>query len=115
MGSCIRQGAATAPPEAPGTRLDNSDNVIGVDNTTGWSGLDPAFTFAGGWPAKNVSHLRPSSLQLMDLTAAPDPFYLLTRIPQIQNATISIQRELPGQISLMPPRSGLRDKTWLAA
>ena len=78
----------------------NSDNVIGVGSTAGYAGLDPAFTFAGGWPASRFP-APPFLTPTYGLSLAPHPLYPTdNRIPQIQNATIGIQRELPGQILL---------------
>jgi len=76
----------------------NSDNVKGVDVSSGYPGLLPAFTLSGGWPAS-------------DFKAPPfiDPAYgfnsgVRTIFPgdgrpgDIQNWTLGLQRQLPGQI-----------------
>ena len=78
----------------------NADNILPADDSTGWISLNPAFTFAQGWPSfkfANPPFINPSAGigGAPEMIAAGDG-----RPPQIQNASFSIQRQLPGQIML---------------
>ncbi|MFN8006670.1 MAG: TonB-dependent receptor [Terriglobia bacterium] len=78
----------------------NADNIIPADSSTGWIGLNPVFTMSGGWPSNKFAmppFINPSAGigGAPEMIAAGDG-----RPPQIQNASISVQRQLPGQILL---------------
>ena len=78
----------------------NSVNVLGVDTSTGFPGLLPAFTLSGGWPASEFP-VPPFISPSYGLKTAPHPIFPGDGRPaDIQNWTLSIQRQLPAHILL---------------
>ncbi len=78
----------------------NSTNNLGEDTSTGFTGLLPSFTLAGGWPASKFP-VPPFIDQNYAIGGAPHPIFPGDgRPPDIQNWTLSIQRQLPGQVLL---------------
>ena len=78
----------------------NSVNVLGVDTSTGFPGLLPAFTLSGGWPASQFP-APPFISPSYGLKTAPHPIFPGDGRPgDIQNWTLSIQRQLPAHILL---------------
>ncbi len=74
----------------------NSVNIVPLVN----GGLDPAFTFANGWPAANFP-APPFIDPRYGFNSGPHPIYPGDgRGPDIQNWNFSIQRQIPGQILL---------------
>jgi hypothetical protein len=78
----------------------NSDNVIGLDASTGSPGLLPAFTLSGGWPASRFPTPPFISPSYGLTTGVHGIFPGDGRPGDIQNWTLSLQRQLPGQILL---------------
>src|SRR5207249_525527 len=65
-----------------------------------FTGLLPSFTLAGGWPASKFP-VPPFIDQNYAIGGAPHPIFPGDgRPPDIQNWTLSIQRQLPGQVLL---------------
>src|SRR5439155_4033782 len=74
----------------------NSVNIQPIVN----GGLDPAFTFAAGWPASNIP-APPFIDPRYGFNSGPHPIYSGDgRGPDIQNWNFAIQRQLPGQVLL---------------
>ncbi len=78
----------------------NSDNVVGLDTSTGFPGLLPAFTLSGGWPASRFPAPPFISPSYGLTTGVRTIFPGDGRPGDIQNWTLSIQRQLPAQILL---------------
>jgi Carboxypeptidase regulatory-like domain/TonB dependent receptor len=78
----------------------NSTNNLSEDTSTGFTGLLPSFTLAGGWPESKFP-APPFIDQNYAIGGAPHPIFPGDgRPPDIQNWMLSIQRQLPGQVLL---------------
>ncbi len=78
----------------------NSTNNLGEDTSTGFTGLLPSFTLSEGWPASKFPS-PPFIDQNYAIGGAPHPIFPGDgRPPDIQNWTLAVQRQLPGQILL---------------
>jgi hypothetical protein len=78
----------------------NSVNNIGEDASSGFVGLTPSYTLAGGWPSSRFPN-PPFVNQNYGLTGAPHPIFPGDgKPPMIQNWTVAVQRQLPAQILL---------------
>ncbi|MEW5974182.1 MAG: TonB-dependent receptor [Acidobacteriota bacterium] len=76
----------------------NSVNILGLDTSTGYPGLLPAFTLSGGWPESRFP-APPFVSPSYGLTGSPRPIFPGDGRPaDIQNWTLGIQRQLPGNI-----------------
>lgn len=76
----------------------NSQNLIGEDASSGYVGLLPSFDLNAGWPASRFP-APPFISPSYGLGGSPHPIFPGDgRPPMIQNWTIGIQRQLPGQI-----------------
>ena len=78
----------------------NSTNNLAGDTSTPFLGLLPSFTFSGGWPASRFP-APPFIDPTYGLSSSPHPIFPGDgRPPDIQNWTLGIQRQIPGQILL---------------
>jgi Carboxypeptidase regulatory-like domain/TonB dependent receptor len=78
----------------------NSVNNLDLDTSTGFPGLLPRFTLSGGWPASRFP-APPFISPSYGVEGSPRPIFPGDGRPaDIQNWTLGIQRQLPGQILL---------------